>query len=55
MNPSLRTCEAHIFQALAKPTRIAIVEAVLKHYVSTHLNDTLSMLGEMAPEHDQRV
>jgi DNA-binding transcriptional ArsR family regulator len=111
VNVSLRTFKAEIFQALANPTRIAIVEALrdgeltagallallgceqsnlsqhlavlrskhvvasrkagnqvhyalrdpvliqvldlLKQYVSAHLNDTLSMLGEMAPEHDR--
>ncbi len=113
VNSSLRTFKAQVFQALANPTRIAIVEALrdgeltagalltllggeqsnlsqhlavlrakhvvasrksgnqiyyalrdpvliqildlLKQYVSAHLNDTLSMLGEMAPEHDRRV
>lgn len=112
MNTPLRTFKAQIFQALANPTRIAIVEALgegeltagallarlggeqsnlsqhlavlrakhvvssrragnqvfyalrdpvltqvlalLKQYVSTHLNDTLALLGEMGPEVDQR-
>ena len=113
MNAALRSFKAQIFQALANPTRIAIVESLrdgeltagallarlggeqsnlsqhlavlrakhivvtrksgnqvyyalrdpiliqvldlLKQYVSVHLNDTLSMLGEMVPEHDPRV
>ena len=113
MNSALRTFKAQIFQALANPTRIAIVEALrdgeltagalltllggeqsnlsqhlavlrakhvvasrksgnqvyyalrdpvliqvldlLKQYVSAHLNDTLTMLGEMGPEHGRRA
>jgi DNA-binding transcriptional ArsR family regulator len=110
---SLRTFKAQVFQALASPTRIAVVDALrdgelsagallsqlgveqanlsqhlavlrakhivtsrktgnqvyyalrdpvliqvldlLKQYVSAHLNDTLTMLGELGPEHGRRA
>ena len=44
-----------VLEAHGHPLR-DLVQALdlLKQYVSAHLNDTLSMLGEMAPEHDRR-
>ena len=43
-----------VYYALRDPVLIQVLD-LLKQYVSAHLNDTLSMLGEMAPEHDRRV
>jgi DNA-binding transcriptional ArsR family regulator len=43
-----------VYYALRDPVLIQILD-LLKQYVSVHLSDTLSMLGEVAPEHDRRV